>query len=682
MEPFMKNAELIRSHSASRQYYLAICATTFALLLAGCGESGVFPTTPSEGAAISIGGKVHGGQQPVTGATLQLYANSTSAYGASSTALIPVGTGAVGSTGYVAGGGTCVVTTLNASTCLPLPTTSSSGTFSITGDYTCTSGSQLYLLATGGNPGLAAGTNNTGIALMAGLGACPATGTLALTVPYVFIDEVTTVAAAYALSGFFTDATHLATSGSALSTTGINNAALNIAAISSVSAGAALAATPNGKGTVPQAEINLLANILASCINSNGSGCTTLFSLAKNGNTVPTETATAAINIAHNAGANVSALFALASATGPFQPALTSTPNDYSITINYTPATATFATAGKIAIDASGNVWGPGNSLTSVVELSPLGATTKSISFPTGGTGNGQYAPLRVSVSPAGTIWVGNYQLAFAQPTASAFSLVNDSGATWAVSELAVAFDTSNNAWSANNYPASLGEFSPNGVLVPASSSGYEPGGFAPPSSSVYPSQVLGVAVDSANHIWGICGMCVPPQSSLTGDAAEITNTGVAVSGSSGDHPSTILYPSGIAIDAGNNAWISDFNTGVVTKYSSTSTLLSGTGYPAGGGLGGLNSLAIDGSGNVLVAGGAGSYSGVLYELTNAGVLTSPPAGYQALSSTTFYYPNSIAIDGSGNVWALDYSGGMHVTLGLATPVVTPITASALGQRP
>ena len=670
----------IEVRSSNCEAYFAPLATMFALLLAGCGSSSVFPTPTSEGAAIVIGGRVHGGQQPVTGATLQLYANAATAYGASSTPLIPAGTGTVGSIGYVAGGTPCVVTALNTATCLPLPTTDQNGNFSITGDYTCTSGSQVYLLATGGNPGLTAGTNNTGIALMAGLGACPATGTLAVTVPYVFIDEVSTVTTAYALAGFFTDATHLATSGTTLATTGINNAALNIAAISSVSAGTALATTPNAQGTVPRAEINLLANILATCINSNGSGCTTLFSLAKNGTTAPTETATAAINIAHNPGANVAALFGLASATGPFQPAMSAAPNDFSITINYTPTTAAFATNGKIAIDASGDIWGPGNGAASVVELSPQGVNIKSITFSPGTTGG--YAPLRVAVSPAGTIWVGDYQLFFAQPTDTAFTPVNDTGAAWAGTELAVAFDTSNNVWSGNNYPASFGEFSPAGVVTTASRSGYEPGGIAPPSGSVYPSQVLGVAVDSANHVWGICGMCVPPQSSLTGDAAEITNTGVAVSGTSGDNPPTIVYPSGLAIDANNNAWISDFSTGVVTKYSSTNILLSGTGFPAGGGLGGLNSLAIDGANDVFVAGGAGSFSGVLYKLSNAGVLTSPAAGYQALSTTTFYYPDSIAIDGSGNVWALDYAGGMHETLGLAAPVVTPITASALGVRP
>ena len=46
----------------------------------------------------------------------------------------------------------------------------------LTGDYTCTPGQQVYILATGGNPGLPAGTNNPALALIAVLGTCPSAG--------------------------------------------------------------------------------------------------------------------------------------------------------------------------------------------------------------------------------------------------------------------------------------------------------------------------------------------------------------------------------------------------------------------------------------------------------------------------------------------------------------------------
>lgn len=719
-------------------------------MVAGCAIDTAFPNTDQAGASIALSGKIHGGQQPVTGSHVHVMQSVATGYGAASKALM-----------------TANGTTILSDSIGPYVPTDGSGNFSITGDYTCTAGAQVYLLATQGNPGLGTNGNNPNLSLMAGLGACPAGGSFAATVPYVFMDEVSTVATAYALAGFFTDSTHLATSGTTLAATGITNAGANIAQLSSISTGAALATTPNGAGTPPQAEINTLANILASCINSSGSGtpCTTLFANANssagtgatgsaalsgggvsavtigvggtaytnpptvvfsggggsgasayatvaNGavtgvtitvagsgyttapsvsfTTTPTDTGSAIINIAHNPASNVATLAGLSSTTAPFQPSLSSTPNDFSVAIQYVPATPVFSVSGtygstgsngSIAIDASGNVWGPGNGFTSVVEFSPLGAQVKSMTLHASGAVTGSFAkPLNISVSPSGNIWAADYQLAYAAPTASAFTVVSDSAANYSGVELAAAFDSNNNVWTANNYPASLGEFSSTGSLLVTT--GYVPGGFKPLTSpATYPSNVFAIAVDSANHVWGVCNQC--SGSSTAPDLAEITSNGTAVSGATGDTPSTLGYPSWIAIDRNNNAWISSFN-GFLTEYNSASTLLSGSGYPTSGAItGGLNSVAVDGN-NLIWAAGTNNYFGALFAVNGSGVLTSPSSGFQAPgpASSSYYGPSSIAIDGSGNVWALDYNGGLHETIGLATPTVTPITVSALGVRP
>jgi hypothetical protein len=719
-------------------------------VLSGCALDSGFPDTDQPGASVSLNGQIHGGQQPVTGSHVHVMQASTTGYGAPSLALM-----------------TANGTTILSDSIGPYVATDGNGSFSISGDYTCSAGTQVYVLATQGNPGLGTSGNNPNLSLMAGLGACPAGGNFAATVPTVFVDEISTVATAYALAGFFTDATHLASSGTSLATVGITNAGANIAQLSSISTGLALTATPNGKGTVPQAEIDTLADIIAGCVNSSGSGtpCSTLFANAQsslgsgatgtatlssggvsavavgagggsytnpptvvftggggsgaagyatvaNGavtavtisapgsgyttapavsfSTVPTDTSSAMINIAHNPGNNVSTLAGLSSTTGPFQPTLPSTPNDFSIAIQYVPATPLFSVSGtygstgsngSIAIDASGNVWGPGSGFTSVVELSPLGAQLKSTTLHASAAVTGSYAkPLNVSVSPTGTIWAADYQLAYAAPTASAFTVVSDSSANYAAVELAAAFDTNNNVWTANNYPASFGEFSSSGSLLVTT--GYEPGGFKPLTSPVtYPSNAFAIAIDSANHVWGLCNQC--SGSSETPDAAEITSNGTAVSGTNGDTPSTLGYPSWIAIDRNNNAWISSFN-GYLTEYNSANTLLSGSGYPTSGAIsGGLNSVAVDGN-NIIWGAGSNNYFGALSAVNSSGVLTSPSTGFQAPgpASSSYYGPSSIAIDGSGNIWALDYNGGLHETIGIAAPTVTPITASALGIRP
>ena len=201
---------------------------------------------------------------------------------------------------------------------------------------------------------------------------------------YIVVNEVSTVATAFALAGFATDTTHISSSSSALATMGMADAFNSITNLETLT-GFALATTPAGNGTVPQSEIDTLANILAACVNTNGSTaptdpCGELFSYTTIGSTVPSDTAMAAINLAHNPGANIAGLCALQAANGPFQPSLPcaspdNLPNDFTIAINYTGGGldgSGFAPEG-IAIDGLGNVWVPNYASSSVSELSPLG---------------------------------------------------------------------------------------------------------------------------------------------------------------------------------------------------------------------------------------------------------------------------------------------------------------------
>lgn len=83
-------------------------------------------------------------------------------------------------------------------------------------------------------------------------------------------------------------------------------------------------------------------------------------------------------------------------------------------------------------------------------------------------------------------------------------------------------------------------------------------------------------------------------------------------------------------------------------------------------------------------------------EISGAGVVLSPVYGY---GGGGLDYPTGVAIDGSGNVWIANrsggpqYSGSVTELIGAGTPVVTPIAAglpatpttngtSNLGTRP
>ena len=204
------------------------------------------------------------------------------------------------------------------------------GGFSIAGDYTCTAGHQVYVYARGGNSG--DDGPNSAIGLMASLGTCPGSGNFDAAVPFIFVNEVTTVAAAYAMAGAATDATHVIASAKSGGVTGIANAA-DLASTVTGFANSTLASN-----NVPRTKIHTLANILSACINSNSStsaSCTTLFSNARSdgdSGAIPEETATAAINIARNPHANIAALYGLQPRlAAPFMPALESTPSDFDI---------------------------------------------------------------------------------------------------------------------------------------------------------------------------------------------------------------------------------------------------------------------------------------------------------------------------------------------------------------
>jgi len=327
-----------------------------AALLSGCGPfqeqqltSGTTSTTSSPTAPAivpgsAIVGNVHGGQQAVTGAHIYLFGANPAGYGSPSISMLNSSQPGVDSDST----GNYVLTDLN-------------GNFSISGDYTCTVGQQVYLLALGGNPGLPPGEVNPALALMSAFGACPEGQTnFASTVPYVYINEVTTVAAAYALSGFMTDATHLGSANTPGALQGIANAFRTVTNLVDLSSGAARIQNVAGNGAVPQAEINSLANLLVACVNSDGTNsCDPLFSNAPGLNgTVPTDTIAATLNIAHNPAVNVAPLFGASQITTVFQPTLTAAPNDWSLALTYNAAS--MVAPYFPAIDSIGNIWVPG----------------------------------------------------------------------------------------------------------------------------------------------------------------------------------------------------------------------------------------------------------------------------------------------------------------------------------
>src|SRR6202035_4005673 len=143
----------------------------------------------------------------------------------------------------------------------------------------------------------------------------------------------------------------------------------------------------------------------ATCVNSSSSSstaCTGLFSNAP-GTTTPTDTATAAINMAHNPAANVTALYGLSSADVEFAPALTAQPNDFTLVIYFNAGTPG---SGPMVGDASGNMWW---SDTVVDLVNHEGYDPTPSNFINGNTGYAvPYFPTAIALDINGDLWSVN----------------------------------------------------------------------------------------------------------------------------------------------------------------------------------------------------------------------------------------------------------------------------------
>ncbi len=618
-----------------------------AALLSGCGSfqqlaptlvtTIPIPTTPAPATnpGSAIVGNVHGGQQPVVGAHIYLFAANPGGYGTPSISMLNSSQPGIASDAT----GNYVLT-------------DASGSFSISGDYTCTTGQQVYILALGGNPGLPVGQVNPALALMSAFGACPEGETnFAASVPYVYINEVSTVAAVYALSGFMTDSTHVSSSGTPGSLQGIANAFLTFNNLVNIGTGAALIQSANGNGDVPQAEINSLANMLVTCVNSDGtSGCDSLFSNAPGSNgTSPTDTISAALNIARTPAANVAALYSASLTNAVFQPALTAAPNDFSIAL-------TFYANNMIApyfpaIDSVGNVWVPGFVSNTLTEFDPTG---KILSGANGFTAGGLNLPYAIAIDSSDNPWV----VSFGPVNASTVSKISPTGALLTSSPYPCAdacffpaIDSAQNLWVSGTDFATV--LRPDGSVLKK---------FTTDASN------SGIVINSTGIGWTI-GQ--PHSLYRLGLSATLSAVSEFTTAASGTDLTTM------AIDSADNVWYASNKNSAIGESDKNGVLVSPANGYTGGGLNGPAQIAIDGSNRVWIANRDGNS---LSAFTNTGSAISPTTGYQAAGLNT---PRGLAIDASGDVWITNFTANSITEfVGIATPAANPISPLSHGQRP
>lgn len=665
----------------------ALCVTT----VAGCNlaSSDITSSLGPDASVQGLSGTVHGGPNPVSGATVTLYATTTAA------ATSP-------SYGYGVAGQV-----------LGTATTSSTGGFSFSGTETaCPAGQQAYIVSAGGKTG--ANATNSAAVLMAALGPCSSL-TEGSSGTFVVINEPTTIAAAYALSGFMTTtgngssavvnisapannnaataacttsgtSPNIVTTGCAAS--GLAHAFLNAANLVNTTTGGANATLPtNSAASVPQSLINTLANSVEACVNSSGSlvtgPCATLMT-----NTTPTElnsptpptntlqallylaqypseaTGCSSIPCANGAGsgpptggttagsvvpsAATTALFNVATSNAYYSPALAAAPPDFTIAIAYPESGALWGSAA----DIKDNIYVYDNETpVTVFSLSSSGAANWSTPISTG-AGCGSYS-IRCSVSAdtLGNLWVvdssgltqvstaGTLGTTYSPPTATTKATLESGGV-----------DLGNNVWLAvqtlgsQTGASGIEEFKQGASAI----IDVNVNGAPEPYASKQPT------FDSAGNLWvesdntgGTGGPGVILMLSATGS---LTSPTFATAGGGSGNP--VYYPmgtatpgNGVMLDPGGNLWFSaqDDLLEVPSSGAETSggqnygsaTVEYGPTYEAGV----ERNAAIDGDGKIVID------------------ATSTGAGYLSV-----YYPNAPA-DGffTGDVGADVYINPCYI---------------------
>ena len=655
----------------------AILLSSCFLILTGCGMQNGTPEANVAGTAFK--GHVIGGQNPVTGSSVQIWEVGNTGYGNSATNLATATTDATGAFSFAAGAYTC--------------------------DY---SNSELYITATAGNSGSG---NNPNLQLMATLGPC---GSAASQV--VNINEVTTVASVFALAQFMNPQLGPSASpyigGTVAGYTGTNSAGLvaaftnTIPALVNEASGTVQPSTSSK--TIESAKLYTLANVLASCVNSTGESdqneavtpCGILFAdtNATQANPRPYTTLQAALMIALHPYYNVTPIYNRAGTSAPFTGGLTTPPNDWTVAVAYNTAsmgtvidnTSLYQRYTNIDIDIYGDVWFASNI---------PGANGVGYFNPAAQTFNGPYGgmyvtkPQYLAIDQSSNVWVTDTASSVVLPV-----LVTDptnnrgdyslggslSGGPVSVNDSNTVFFTYTNASGAYR----LGKFTNSGGVVD------DQVGFTYPATSIKSN------VQGASDIYGAYS-----GASSTCDLGLANGTTAALQTSTG---SAGCIPGGIA-NVGTPAY-TDPPTAIMTVPSLNELCVAGANdtprcLSSAVEVNAPEGIATDGSGNLWIANsGEGSIS------TESGAkntvngteftMTSPVAYFHGSSNgNTMTNPYSLAIDGSGNVWTMSPAcvvtatnptctpSPMIVTevVGVASPTIAPLseqTNHLTGTRP
>ena len=561
-------------------------------------------------------------------------------------------------------------------------TTDASGRFSLS--YEPGSSAALYVDATAGRA--------PRLRLRAVVGVGTGGGVPASTIGTVTVDELTTVAAAYALAQFSS------ADGVSGPSPGLENAAAtawNLADSTTGKAGAVVTNADNGTRNATLATLDTLANLVSLCAPGSTGRCVRFLHLATPpSGAAPADTAQAVVELARNPTLAPAQLYALAQRANVYEPALETPPTAWILVLLYTD-TDLYA-SGRIAIDAMGNVWsstnwepGTKNPSETISVLDAVGAPTLGSPIGSGGMKGGDWG---AAIGPDGAVWMSSAGGgAIAQYSAAGSVLSPSSG--WTDGDLkfpqGLAFDQKGNLWIANNYGPESAPDEGNVVVYP--------GGDPSKAKTITGGGLnhpFAVQIDGYGRAWvtnaglggaKLVGTRLAPVVGKFGGSVTVIGPDFVPTSSSPIESDSFKWPLGLSIDARNNAWTANYFGSTVTEIRPDGTVAGVYELPKGT----LPwSQAVDGSNRVWVAGFARHDVWLLCGATTSacppgsatGAVLSPRLGFR---SKAFQHFTSIQIDQAGNLWLSNNwsqlvppvgGTGVAQVIGVATPVCAPLT--------
>jgi streptogramin lyase len=193
----------------------------------------------------------------------------------------------------------------------------------------------------------------------------------------------------------------------------------------------------------------------------------------------------------------------------------------------------------------------------------------------------------------------------------------------------AIALDVNGDLWSVNG-----NDGGPAPSLNELTSASTGATGTGSPFTALGITNPTGLALDASSNSW-ITNSATPAAVIKASSAGALSGTFTA---------GGIVSPQAVAIDPSGNAWIADAINSII-KLSSTGSPLSGTSGYTGIGLNSPKAIAIDHTGNVWVANNGGNN---VIVISSTGGAVSGSTGYAPASLSA---PSAIAIDGAGNAW-------------------------------